>query len=572
MMTKTASKLEDPPPYQEDDDQEDKEYHQEEEQSWDLQTWLQQQQLDEDLYFSEFQRKGLNTQRDLLDLPDAVLSEMFKNVGVKKKIKTAIDELRSTLPPLSPPSKLVAVNALSRLDRSSSLYGEGKHAERDPVTDTLKEDLSTPLPTTRVPPHSPSRPASPPFSSQAASSRTAWRHICSPLSPLIKGSNHKEIALLDDDRKPLAVQDDGLNLPFPKDRPFVNTLKLEHIEDPQWKLWKFYLNKFDTKFILELRLHFAADLSEQFELHRWPFDRQALTCVVNSRVAGRVSHPALHGVWLNDSVAGWNLRKPRAFITKALSVSSEREKMHLVVFVERQPQAYVSDIVFPLFLIVSASFSVFILEPGDLNDRMSIMLTSMLTVVAFKLTLAGELPTMTYFTLFDRYVLACYANLLLVSLESMVVAFDEDGTLDLRWLDFVTGVLLASSWCLFHLFIFVGSRRGWFYLTEEQVYKWQGFDKERKKNICKNPSKSWKAKPDDSVEEKDMPEGDKPRKRNSTVREPRLSDESRYLSPDESFDPFDPQDMDLSSRVDEHFTRRADELLRPSLKHAKYGM
>jgi len=53
-------------------------------------------------------------------------------------------------------------------------------------------------------------------------------------------------------------------------------------------------------------------------------------------------------------------------------------------------------------------------------DRLAVTLTLMLTAVAYKFIVASSLPQVSYLTLIDTYVLACFLFMLLISLENVV--------------------------------------------------------------------------------------------------------------------------------------------------------
>ena len=59
-------------------------------------------------------------------------------------------------------------------------------------------------------------------------------------------------------------------------------------------------------------------------------------------------------------------------------------------------------------------------EPMGTADRLSVTLTLLLTAVAYKFVVASSLPTVSYWTVLDKYVLLCFLFILLFSVENVV--------------------------------------------------------------------------------------------------------------------------------------------------------
>ena len=77
----------------------------------------------------------------------------------------------------------------------------------------------------------------------------------------------------------------------------------------------------------------------------------------------------------------------------------------------RVPMYYLCNIVLVVFVLVLVSFCVVGVPFEDLADRMSITMTLMLTVVAFKFVIAGMVPPTPYLTFMDKYVLSAFVSI-----------------------------------------------------------------------------------------------------------------------------------------------------------------
>ena len=65
----------------------------------------------------------------------------------------------------------------------------------------------------------------------------------------------------------------------------------------------------------------------------------------------------------------------------------------------------------PLGIVLGMAFAVFFLPPKDLSDRMSVIIASLLTVVALSYSLHSGLPKISYLTVIDWFFVLAYAFL-----------------------------------------------------------------------------------------------------------------------------------------------------------------
>ena len=98
--------------------------------------------------------------------------------------------------------------------------------------------------------------------------------------------------------------------------------------------------------------------------------------------------------------------------------SKEYAKLTVNIRVKRRSGYWWLNVILPLFIVTSCSFSSYAVAPDELADRCSITITSLLAVVGFKYIVSGKLPDINYPTLIDYYVLLCFVvEFLVVSLQ-----------------------------------------------------------------------------------------------------------------------------------------------------------
>ena len=152
-------------------------------------------------------------------------------------------------------------------------------------------------------------------------------------------------------------------------------------------------------------------------------------------------------------------------------------KVHLVM---RRHSAYYRQVITLTFLMTSLSFCVYAVEISDFENRMPLVLTLLLTVVAFKLSIADVLPNLPYSTLLDYYIHSSMLCLIAVSAATTIskgmhtyqidneassgnsslgekqphdrVFAGQASTLDLiLTVDMIIGYCLAAVWFLFNV-------------------------------------------------------------------------------------------------------------------------
>lgn len=110
-------------------------------------------------------------------------------------------------------------------------------------------------------------------------------------------------------------------------------------------------------------------------------------------------------------------------------------------------------IIIPLFFMVASAFSIFLIDyqdededdgsPINLEGRLQVLVTLLLTVAAFQLQVAADLPFKEQPTLIDYYFLAAYFVLFVLILESSLAkAFTHYA----HFGDIVFGSLCALLW------------------------------------------------------------------------------------------------------------------------------
>eukprot|EP01043_Picozoa_sp_COSAG02_P065613 COSAG02_NODE_9955_length_2065_cov_1.810783_1_plen_219_part_10 len=83
----------------------------------------------------------------------------------------------------------------------------------------------------------------------------------------------------------------------------------------------------------------------------------------------------------------------------------------------RRPEAYIWNILMPMSLLTTMGVFTYGLPPSDMDGRLGICLTLLLTAVAYKFTAAEGLPKLGYLTALDKFVFGSIFFLTLLAVE-----------------------------------------------------------------------------------------------------------------------------------------------------------
>jgi hypothetical protein len=89
---------------------------------------------------------------------------------------------------------------------------------------------------------------------------------------------------------------------------------------------------------------------------------------------------------------------------------------------ERLVQHYIVKVIIPLLLIVIMSWAAFWIDPALRSSQISIAVTSMLTLIAYRFAVGSETPKLPYLTSLDSFILASSILVLLTLVEVIVTA------------------------------------------------------------------------------------------------------------------------------------------------------
>lgn len=188
-------------------------------------------------------------------------------------------------------------------------------------------------------------------------------------------------------------------------------------------------------------VRFRGEFSVPLDLHDFPFDAHTL------RIEARFSHRGdecdlepdgkrtkpNHCVGGTRVAAGWRLRLPCHVVRYEHSVSTtvssrtalnpnygRKSVLCIHIPLQRDPATFLISTI-PIMSAISLTSAIALCMPADaLNDRTSVTMTVLLTLVAFKFAIAESLPKVPYLTAMDKYTILCLAFAFAVMLENVM--------------------------------------------------------------------------------------------------------------------------------------------------------
>jgi cadmium resistance protein CadD (predicted permease) len=90
--------------------------------------------------------------------------------------------------------------------------------------------------------------------------------------------------------------------------------------------------------------------------------------------------------------------------------------------VERDTNYFIFKAIMPLILIVMMSWLVYWIDPSLVASQISVAVTAMLTMIAYRFALAGMIPRLPFLTSLDHFVLASTLMVFLSMIEVVYTA------------------------------------------------------------------------------------------------------------------------------------------------------
>ena len=177
--------------------------------------------------------------------------------------------------------------------------------------------------------------------------------------------------------------------------------------------------------------------SQPLTLKDFPFDQQVFTVQLTS--AGYGPHevklvPDLAsrtGIADQFSLADWDILGWKVDIAPFVPSLGEDPFAGYSISIEakRRFGYFIIKVIIPLFLIVMMSFVVFWIDPKESGTQISVAITTMLTLIAYRFAVGNDIPKVSYLSRLDYFILGAtflvFASLIEVVVTSTYARIDQ---------------------------------------------------------------------------------------------------------------------------------------------------
>lgn len=169
---------------------------------------------------------------------------------------------------------------------------------------------------------------------------------------------------------------------------------------------------------MEYERQLTVEIATVLDLRKLPFDTQVLQIELESfqHVADQLEFtlpPENLRIAERLSLPQWQVGRLSAEVQPTYSPLYDETHSRATISLEvtRHTQFYIWQMMVPLGVVLGMAFAVFFLPAKDLSDRMSVIIASLLTVVALSYSLHSGLPKISYLTVIDWFFVLAYVFL-----------------------------------------------------------------------------------------------------------------------------------------------------------------
>lgn len=185
----------------------------------------------------------------------------------------------------------------------------------------------------------------------------------------------------------------------------------------------------DGTVLFKMRL--LGEFSQKLDFSDFPFDTQRFVIKLASRGYGPdevefTTDSTVQSVFSRElTIMEWNVLelnnivKPYEITKNVRPIAS----LTIEIIAERKSNFYLFSFIIPLIFIILMSMSCFWLHRQSLSAKVSVVVTSMLTLIAWRFTITGSLPKLSYLTRMDILIFFSTALIFLTILEVVLGAF-----------------------------------------------------------------------------------------------------------------------------------------------------
>jgi len=160
------------------------------------------------------------------------------------------------------------------------------------------------------------------------------------------------------------------------------------------------------------------EIKNDFNLKTFPFDKQKLVFQLTNARYLFDEWKAQPTTWTQqsgenlkkeNSITGWNIANFKMTYNSYYDFTTGHTDGFDIVFeIERKSKYYLFKIILPIVLILIVCWSSILIDPRELESRLTITIVCLLSLIAYNFVIDSELPKLDYLTVMDYIILVSY--------------------------------------------------------------------------------------------------------------------------------------------------------------------
>lgn len=132
---------------------------------------------------------------------------------------------------------------------------------------------------------------------------------------------------------------------------------------------------------------------------------------------------------------------------RPLALGQELASCSIALEAKRYVAPYLYKVILPLVLIVAMSWIVFWVNPKESSTQINVATTSMLTLIAYRFMVGGELPAVPYLTRLDEFILSSTLLVFAALMQAVITSImaNQDRISWALWADRVCRLLFPVA-------------------------------------------------------------------------------------------------------------------------------
>ena len=208
--------------------------------------------------------------------------------------------------------------------------------------------------------------------------------------------------------------------------------------------------------------------SQRLDVREFPFDTQdfairlAAVGANSSEVVFEADPDTASGLAAEFSLPDWEIIEWKLDFSSYHPTGSRRSSpsFSLVFVARRYVSHYLMKIILPLILIVAMSWIVFWIDPKESGTQIGVATTSMLTLIAYRFMVGGDIPAVPYLTRMDYFILGSTILVFMALIQAVITSImaNRDKLSAARWVDCVCRWVFPGAFAIVAYASLLGAR------------------------------------------------------------------------------------------------------------------